>query len=86
MLLSPTTCTPGWVVKGSLSRFIQLRAKLKELMYAKNEMDKSIQSKNPDDNQFMVAYKQAGKQAGAELGQAQLWLGSRYRQATIAEV
>ena len=25
-------------------------------------------------------------QAGAELGQAQLWLGSRYRQATIAEV
>ena len=63
VLLSPTTCTPSWVVKGSLSRFIQLRAKLKELMYAKNEMDKFIQSKNPDDNQFMVAYKQAGKKA-----------------------
>ena len=61
MLLSPTTYTPSWVVKGSLSRFIQLRAKLKEVMYAKNEMDKFIQSKNPDDNQFMVAYKQAGK-------------------------
>ena len=32
-------------------------------MYAKNEMDKFIQSKDPDDNQFMVAYKQAGKKA-----------------------
>ena len=26
------------------------------------------------------------RQAGAELGQAQLWLGSRYRQATIAKL
>ena len=34
--------------------------------------------------QFNV--KMETKQAGAELGQAQLWLGSRYRQATIAEV
>ena len=63
VLLSPTTCTPSWVEKGSLSRFIQLRGKLKELMYAKSEIEKFIQSKAPDDNQLLVAYKQAGKKA-----------------------
>ena len=56
VLLSPTTCTPSWIVKESLSRFIQLRAKLKEVVYAKNEMDKFIQNENPDDNQFMVTF------------------------------
>ena len=40
VLLSPTTCTPSWIVEESLSRFIQLRAKLKELVYTKNEVDK----------------------------------------------
>ena len=63
ILLSLTTCTPSWVVKESLSRFIQLRAKLKEVVYAKNEMDKFMQSENPDDNQFMVTFKQAEKKA-----------------------
>ena len=57
VLLSPTTCTPSWIVKESLSRFIQFRAKLKELVYAKNEVDKFMQSENPDDNQFMVTFK-----------------------------
>ena len=63
VLLSPTTCTPSSVEKGSLSRFIQLRGKLKELMQAKSEIEKFIQSEAPDDNQLLVAYKQAGKKA-----------------------
>ena len=63
VLLSPTTCTPSWVERGSLSRFIQLRGKLKELMQAKSEIEKFIQSEAPDDNQLLVAYKQAGKKA-----------------------
>ena len=42
VLLSPTTCTPGWVKRGSLNRFIQLRGKLKKLMQAKSEMEKFL--------------------------------------------
>ena len=49
--------------KESLERFKQLRAKLKEVVYAKQEMDKFKQSESPDDNQFMVKYKQAGIKA-----------------------
>ena len=63
VLLSPTTCTPSWVERGSMSRFIQLRGKLTELMLAKSEIENFIQSKAPDDNQLLAAYKQAGKKA-----------------------
>ena len=63
VLLSPVTCTPTWVHKESLERFKQLRAKLKEVVYTKQEMDKFKQSENPDDNQFMVKYKQVGIKA-----------------------
>ena len=61
VLLSPTTYTPSWVEKGSQNHFIQHRGKLKELMQAKSEIEKFIESKAPDDNQLLVAYKQAGK-------------------------
>ena len=49
--------------KESIDRFIQLRAKLKEVVYAEKEMNKFKQSENPDDNYFMVSFKQAGKKA-----------------------
>ena len=62
-LLSPTTCLPIWVVKESIHHYVQLRAKLKEVIYAKNEMDKFKQSENPDDDYFMVSFKPAGKKA-----------------------
>ena len=39
VLLSPTTCAPSWVERGSISHFIQLRGKLTELMQAKSEIE-----------------------------------------------
>ena len=61
VLLSPNTITPSWVERGSVSRFIELRGKLKELMQAKGEIVRFVQSTAPDDNQLLAAHKKAGK-------------------------
>ena len=57
ILLSPTTITPSWVERGPVSRFIDLKWKLTEVMQAKGEIERFVQSKAPDDNQLLAAYK-----------------------------
>ena len=46
-----------------MSRFIELRGKLTEVMQAKNEIDRFVQCEAPEDNQLLAAHKQAGKKA-----------------------
>ena len=63
ILLSPNTITPYWVDRGSVSRFIQLRGKLTEVIQAKEEIERFVQNEVPEDNQLAAAHKQAGKKA-----------------------
>ena len=60
ILLSPNTITPCWVEKGLVSRFIRIMGKLTEVIKARVEIERFVKEEIPEDNQLVVAHKQAG--------------------------